>query len=491
MFRALPLTALAVAFAAAEHTVHGQTAPAPLPAARVSGVVYDSIAMRGLPGALVQLALVPAPGTIAAVRSTVTDTAGRYDFDGVGQGTYLLGFQHVAVDSLGLHAPVHRLDVRTTSSVSVAMATPSLPSIIRTVCGRDGNRDSLAVLLGSVRHARSDTPVPGAFVSLRWGEVVLERGGRMQRSTPIVDAFANEEGWFTACVPGDVPVTVRATHDNELSGSVELTVAAFALVRRDIYVGAGDAQVRAVESGDSLSRTESRIVERGRGEARGVVRSLDGSPVVGARVALLNGADETRTNERGEFALTGLPFGTHTLEARAIGYVPGQLVVDIVEFRREPAELVLLDVSAFLLDTVRVAAARRLDIAARAGFERRKRSGAGVFIDESAIDSMRPIDVKDIFRGMPGIRFVRGTHPDDYWKEEVQMLGSHDRPCNPAIYIDGAQLLSSQADLEALLRAATVRRVEVYFRGIAIPAEFASNQACGVLAFWTSVRRPR
>ena len=87
-----------------------------LPAARVTGVVYDSMAMRPLSGAVVQLALVISSGTIDAVRSLVTDSLGRYDFAGIPPGTYLLGFQHVAVDSLGLRGPLQRVDVRTAST---------------------------------------------------------------------------------------------------------------------------------------------------------------------------------------------------------------------------------------------------------------------------------------------------------------------------------------------------------------------------------------
>jgi hypothetical protein len=34
-----------------------------------------------------------------------------------------------------------------------------------------------------------------------------------------------------------------------------------------------------------------------------------------------------------------------------------------------------------------------------------------------------------------------------------------------------------------------VRRLEAYYRGVTIPAEFASNQTCGVLAVWTGARR--
>ena len=40
-----------------------------------------------------------------------------------------------------------------------------------------------------------------------------------------------------------------------------------------------------------------------------------------------------------------------------------------------------------------------------------------------------------------------------------------------------------------MIHPASVRRLEVYFRGVAVPAEFASNQSCGVLAVWTAPRR--
>lgn len=459
------------------------------PAARVSGVVYDSMVMRPLTGALVQLALVPAPGTIAPVRSMATDTLGRFDFGPVPPGTYLLGFQHVAVDSLGLRSPLQRIDVNSASAVRAAMAVPSMRTIIRTVCGREGVKDSLAALLGSVRHARSDTSLPGAFVSLRWGEVILGGGGGMERSTPIVDTFANDEGWFTACVPGGVPMTVRAAHGTNLSGNIELGVPAHAILRRDIYVGAAEAEVRPADTAAAGQPREERVIERGRGALRGVVRALDGGPIEGARVSLLSGAGEARTNGRGEFVLQGLPYGTHTIEARAIGYVPGQEIADIVEFRPGLAEIVLLDVSAYLLDTVRVAAARRLDAVARDGFERRRRSGSGYFLDESVLDTIRAISFRDLVRRVPGIRFTRGNRLDDIWREHIEFSSGQSEPCLPTIYLDGARLINDKTDLDVIIHPASVRRIEAYFRGVAIPAEFASSQTCGVLAVWTGPRR--
>lgn len=460
----------------------------------IAGSVFDSITMRPLAGAVVQLARVAPRGSVDLVRSAVSDSMGAYRFGDVMSGTYLLGFQHVAIDSLGLRAQVQRVDVRTAAAVRAPLAIPSLATIVATVCGRASPTDSLAVLVGNVRDARTDEPLPGSFVSLRWGEILLARGG-MRRQTPIVDVYANGEGWYSACVPGSTPVLTRASHANDVSGDVELEVPAHAVWRRDLYVGHADA---LVTGNDSARRTGApgegeRVVTRGTGTVRGVVRALDGRPIGGVRVAVLSGATEARSDSGGQFTLRGVPQGTHTLEARSLGYLPSQAVVDIVQFRESAAEIVLVSLESFLLDTVRVAAARQLDAAARAGFERRRRGGVGYFLDEAKIDSMRAFSFKDILRAVPGVRFVRGTRIDEQFEEYVELTFGRSTPCLPAIYLDGMLLVSGKTDLDVILTPAVVRRVEVYHRGTALPAEFASSQHCGVIAVWTAApprRRP-
>jgi hypothetical protein len=56
------------------------------------------------------------------------------------------------------------------------------------------------------------------------------------------------------------------------------------------------------------------------------------------------------------------------------------------------------------------------------------------------------------------------------------------------VYLNGARLVDG-ADLDEMIHPASVRRIEAYYRGVAVPAEFASNQACGVLVVWTAPRR--
>ncbi len=105
------------------------------------------------------------------------------------------------------------------------------------------------------------------------------------------------------------------------------------------------------------------------------------------------------------------------------------------------------------------------------------------------LDTLKAFTFKDLVRRIPGVQFKRGNRLDDNWREHVEFTGSTSEPCIPMIYLDGTRLLHDKTDLDVVIHPASVRRIEVYLRGVAIPAEFASNQACGVLAIWTGARK--
>src|SRR5215207_8428849 len=65
----------------------------------INGVVFDSLAMRGLPDAMVQISSASGP---AFTQTATTDSVGRFSFAGVPVGTFLLGFFHPKLDSLAL-----------------------------------------------------------------------------------------------------------------------------------------------------------------------------------------------------------------------------------------------------------------------------------------------------------------------------------------------------------------------------------------------------
>src|SRR6186713_2204884 len=110
--------------------------PAPTPSApsatTISGVVFDSLAMRGLSDAMVQIS--SAAGQ-SVTRTATTDSAGRFTFAEVPVGTYLLGFFHPKLDSLALTTQTLRVDVRTEQPVQARLAVPSARTIVRGICG--------------------------------------------------------------------------------------------------------------------------------------------------------------------------------------------------------------------------------------------------------------------------------------------------------------------------------------------------------------------
>src|SRR5215212_569302 len=75
----------------------------------VSGRVADSVAGRPLARASVQLVVEDAP---LRARTVVTDSDGRFHFDTVPPGHYLLGFLHARLDDFALQPPFRRIEVR-------------------------------------------------------------------------------------------------------------------------------------------------------------------------------------------------------------------------------------------------------------------------------------------------------------------------------------------------------------------------------------------
>ncbi|MGQ0647260.1 MAG: carboxypeptidase regulatory-like domain-containing protein [Gemmatimonadaceae bacterium] len=461
--------------------------------ASIAGAVFDSISLRPMAGAVVQLAQLSGTGRVERTWSAATDSAGRYVFEGLPFGTYLVGFQHLAMDTLGFHSPVHRVDVRRAGVLRVMFGVPSMRSIVRKVCGEQSAEDSVSLLVGSVRHATSDAAIAAAYVSVKWAEVFITRTG-MVRETPTHDLRTNDDGWYMACVPSGIPVTAHAEHDALRSGDVQVVMSTLAVLRRDLYIGAAERVI--VTANDSVRASGAvnpgdRVVASGNGTVRGTVRGLDGAPVVDARVSVASARGESRTDAQGRFTLRSVPEGTHMVEVRALGFVPGEALVDIVAFRDADVQVTLFDLAGTLLDTVRVRGVQQMSAAMVAGFERRRRSGVGTFLDENVFDTLKVNTFSDIVRRIPGITFQEGRGSNDVFERQMYFTGSgRSQPCTPDIFLDGLKLLPGVTDLDQLVNPATIRRLEVYMRGTTPPAEFVSNARCGVLAVWTSRRAP-
>ena len=435
---------------------------APLAAyARVHGVVFDSVAGRPLPRALVQLV---ALGDSNRIRSARSDDTGAYAIDSVPMGTYLLGFLHDRLDTLQMESPLRRIEIQMAGNVLVPVSIPGATTLVTQRCGRSPKGQLPTMIAGTVRSARTSEPVAAARVRAQWNELILGPRGLEKRS-PAHYVTTGESGAFVFCgVPTDVAVVTRAFNGTDSSGVVELHTPANGLLVRDLHIGSAVG---------------------GTARVRGAVRTAAGEPIVGARLVVWGTSATATTTSRGQFELAGLPAGTYTLESRALGY----------EFTRETIDLnasapttlnVAMRPRPVVTDTVRVRGRAVSGAVPLADFERRRKSGDGHFLDEQWLKERDVMYMADIFRTIVGMTIMPGSTGSD---RVLMRASGGGGPCVPAVFLNGLAVHTTDGALDVIANPQEVRGVEIYSHGSSVPIQFQSLNGCGSIVLWTGARR--
>lgn len=449
----------------------------------VSGTVYDSVGQRRLEGATVQIARSDRP---AVARSFRTGADGNFRFDTLDAGTWLLGFFHPVLDSLGLVSPMLRVSISDTTAVRAMLAVPSPRTIVRASCGTDSTR---GYWQGRVRYAVTGAPVDSALVVAQWS-VIVTTGGTISRQTPGVTTLTDADGRFGLCqLPSDEMVVMRAWKGGDSTGTSMFTLPNNGLLVRDLFVAPTELAQRTVPDESSDRRRDSVVVPVLVGGARvqGRVTRPDGRPLRGARVRLAEAGAEATTNQDGYYALDSLPLGTRLLDARAIGYLPVTRMVDLLPTTPMSLDVVLESRQTFL-DTVKVVGDRLYDSPQYRDFLQRKRSGFGYYADEQDLERYDPLYLSDIVRRYPGIT-VRGTAGNSqiYMRSPFMQGGGM---CQPVIFLDGMMLAAVQGfSPDFFVPAQDIRGVEVYTRASGMPSQFQTLSGCGSIVVWTGRRR--
>ena len=460
--------------------------------ASVSGVIRDSISHGPLVGATVQIVSADDPTRIAFI--ALSDSLGRYAVNDVPRGRYIVGFLHPLLDSLGLD-PVprtFRVGGASGDALQVDLALPSPSGVHDALCanardtvGADVAADTTGVLIGFVFDAQTLGPRSHATVIAEWMEMTIGASGLRHR-VPRRDTHADAAGWFVLCgIPAATDILVRAASAGDTSGAIELRVPATRLVRRNLYVGAtvaqppsgiADSVTSAIESG-AVQAVSTRPTRRGEGTLTGWVRTETGQAIAGARVLVVGTALEVATNVDGEFAISGLPSGTQSVETRAIGFFPDTRAVDVTQ-RKIPV-LIGLTTLKRVLDTMHVRASS-LAIKDMFGFDHRRRGGTGRFFGTEDVARWHPQTLTDLLRHTPSMAIV-SVSPNGY---ALRVRGSD--ACSPSIFLDGHLLHRWQlADLNAVVPPTELEAMEVYTSQQA-PAQFsARNDHCASIVVWT------
>jgi hypothetical protein len=426
--------------------------------ATIRGLVYDSLLTGGpLAGAEVWL-----EGTNRTVR---TDDLGRFEVTGVRPGRYTLTFYHPTLDSTRLAASPVAVLAEAGRVVSVLLTTPSPTAVHAALCPHDPLANTGVVLALTVdAGGGGGVAVAAAAVTAEWTE--LRFGPGPARWEPrVATARSDSSGRAVLCnVPTDVTVLLRGQLRDGPSAMVTLEL-----------------------NGRPFGRADLLLVRGGMtGSVIGVVRTGGGSGAAGALVRAVGSETRTEADAEGRFLLRDVSGGSTILEARAVGFRPARVQVTLVPGEVRRVEITLGD-TVQVLAPITVAGSTYL---ATVGFERRRKSLQGHFLDASDIERTGATRVEEVFRLVPGVQlrpsgmgyiveFQRGqgqiTNPG---------LGNY---CPPSYYIDGNYFpLPPNETLTLPLVPSEILAIEVYSNLFSAPQQYQRRDSgCGIILIWT------
>jgi hypothetical protein len=418
------------------------------PAVVVRGVAYDSV--RGVPlaGAVVTIA--------GDTRTVLTDTRGRFTFDGVTQGVHTFSAQHAIVDSLGFSGITTRATV-TDGRAEIRIAGPSFPTLWHSVCGPTRVPKDSGFVYGTVRDADTQNPVPNATVDLTWLVLRVDRSRHISQARYRAQTQSDRGGNYYICgVPRETGARIRAVTDSATSGLIDMASGNTRVQRRDLTLGAvGDSGATRV------------------GVVSGLVADTAGKPVADARV-IADGAGEVRTAANGRFVVHGVPVGTRQIEVLAIGMSPIVTVVDVSPTDTATILATLRKITT--LDVVRVTASPQVRRLVR-DLEERRATGFGYVKDSTEIANHGSLF--SVLFEFPNVRVDRKNVAGDF---VVTMPGTGASRCLANVIIDGQK---SDFDQLNYLRPGDIAAVEVYPRRMQLPMQFMRFDDCGAIVVWT------
>jgi hypothetical protein len=461
--------------------------------ARITGIIWDSVTMRPMRGATVRIVRAD---NLAEGRSATTDVTGSFRYDTVPAGTWLATYLHPVLDSVRIEPAIVRIDITDSSTVDLPLATPSVRTVINLTC-RPTLGAEYGMVIGEVRRADDLSPVADANVQMEWPEWVLQRG-RMTTDLRRLVARTDAEGRYALCgVPAGNTVRAFAYTRTDTTGAVELDVPPSAYGLQDFRIATLERLIVRLDSTSTSTATATAAppaapaaaavtttVRRGRATVRGVVRTLDGRPLSNAVVRVIGSGSQARSRSDGTFSITDAGGGTQTVEARAIGFQPTRIPVQLRD-DHVTALILRLSVQRVQLDTVRVVAGKQIAPEVRA-IERRWRAGVGVVLDAKAVRERSVLFVSDALRGLNGVSV---NQVGSFGQAVMMRSPFNGAECLASIVVDG-QLIpkndNAQVTLDDLARREDVTAIEVYARANLVPPEFSSlATGCGVVVMWT------
>jgi hypothetical protein len=477
VFKRLLLAPLIVVLAASVAGAQNPAAPAtPLASGvgSVSGTVIDSLHDVLLRGALVRVD--------QSTREGFTDSLGRFHIDSIAAGQHRLVVIHPLLDTLGISLVTQPLTFLGGSEKLIDLSIPSAETLVGIFCPPARRALGPAALVGFVHDADTDAPAQGAKVSLLWYE--SDPLG-LKKSPRVREQQIGKDGTYRICgLPAQLSGKLQVFRNGLQTGEVPVVLGdsgSQLLAMRSMSI-ASQVQTVAVATQDTGAGATKKVL-KGNARVTGKVVNKYGQPIARARVELQNTGQATLTRANGDFVLDSLPSGTQTLEVRQLGYSPTDVPVELSMARPENVTVKMADYVP-VLSEMRVTAQREKGLS-DVGFNDRKRSGMGYYLDSDQLKMRQTTQFSDMLRTVPGLRVV----PAGDGTNVIQSSRDPSGGCVTFV-VDGSPWQQmTPGDLDQFVRPEEVAALEVY-SGTTAPPQFQQPgmTSCTVVVIWTERR---
>ena len=417
--------------------------------------------------------------------SAIADSLGRIRLSPVLAGRYRANVRTPFMQLLGM--PTVELEVETHDDAHVdSLMLPPARDVLAHACPRESVGKDEGMLHGRVRDEQAHT-IADAVVTTSWQAYFGAMPGRgveyRERTLASrTDAFGQ---WRTCGVPTGVSLSVTvATKDaadvqkvqlDNPYATVELVVHSRRLSSSDITSQGGAMPLSLVEV---------------------AVTDEHGAPVANVSVEARQEGLRTRTvvtGETGRALLPDLPRSRLVVSTRRVGFVPGELTVDL-QGERVMLPIRLAANTAPSLDTLRVVGLRA-DQPRFAEFDMRRRMHqATVSITSEQIEQRTPTAIWQMITNVPGVILAERDNIL-VARSQRSFVTATNQPCFLQVMVDGAimnrlmsQLTGSGFDLRQLPPPEQIHGIEVFNGPASIPVQYGglgSDKWCGLIAVWT------
>ena len=438
--------------------------------ANAVGTVFDSVRLRPLAGARVQ---VDSSALVVA-----TDESGRFHIEGIPPGPHRLRVEHPVLDTLGVGLRSETEMYTAGETKASELATPTSESLIAMLCSPAWRARGPAALMGRVREADTGEPATGAKVSLVWYE--LDITGGVRKVPRVREGGVSADGTYRICgLPAELEGHMQVMRGTLTSGDIPVNFGQESLLLRSMTIAVPGAVVaEAAPPSDSSSKRAAAPRMLGSARLTGRVLSKAGRPLPGARVQLEGTTRAATTRATGDFLLDSLPAGTQTVSVRLLGYAPVEHAVDLSS-RAASSITISMDNFVPVLEEVRVSAQRERALD-DVGFARRKRTGQGYYMDGDKINHNSQ-NFSDVLRSAPGIRVSQSNN-----RQVIESSRDPQGGC-VNIWIDGTQWQQMEpGDVDDFVKPHEIGAIEVY-SPVNTPAEYspAGRSSCTTVVAWT------